>query len=60
MQRSVLQLLDIMTDELRLQGAPEPAVVPLIALRKKSAALDPAWFNLVSSFLSQRASRLRS
>jgi len=60
MQRSVLQLIDIMTDELRLQGAPEPAVLPLSSLRKKTAALDSSFFNLTSNYRMATESALQA
>ena len=50
MQRSQVQLLSTMVDELRFAGAPRAAVAPLSALRSEVSKRDPSYFNDAENF----------
>ena len=50
MQRSQVQLLSTMVEELRFAGAPRPALAPLEALRSELSKRDPSYFNDAENF----------
>ena len=45
MRDSHLQLLDLLTDNLRFAGIPPPALQPLLNLKVHAEQRDPTWFN---------------
>ena len=50
MQRSQVQLLSTMVDELAFAGAPRPALAPLTSLRSELSKRDPSYFNNAENF----------
>ena len=50
MQRSQVQLLGNMVDELAFAGAPKPALAPIAALRSELSKRDPSYFNDAENF----------
>lgn len=52
MQRSQVQLLNTMIDDLRFGGAPQPALAPLDALRSELSKRDASFFNEADNFLA--------
>ena len=50
MQRSQVQLLSTMVEELAFAGAPRPALAPLTALRSELSKRDPSYFNDAENF----------
>ena len=50
LQRSHVQLLDIMLDDFRRVGVPLSALAPLEAVRRIAEQREPSWFNRASSF----------
>ena len=58
MQRSQVQLLSTMIDELAFAGAPRPALAPLTALRSELSKRDPSHFNDAETFKAATAKAL--
>jgi hypothetical protein len=51
MQRSHVQLLELLTDSLRFAGVPARFMQSLTALRAVAEERGPAWFNSTSNYL---------
>ena len=58
MQRSQVQLLSTMVEELAFAGAPRPALAPLTALRSELSKRDPSYFNDAENFKDSTAEAL--
>ena len=58
MQRSQVQLLSTMVEELTFAGAPLPALAPLTALRSELSKRDPSYFNDAENFKDSTAEAL--
>jgi ankyrin repeat protein len=52
MQRSHLQLLDMLSDGLRFAGVPARAMQSLTALKSSAEQREPAWFNFTTNYLN--------
>ena len=50
MQRSHLQLLDMLTSDLRFAGIPADALVPLTSLRSETQQREASWFNSTNNY----------
>ena len=59
MQGSHLQLLDLLTDELRFAGVPYVAMKPLDDLKPFMEERDPQWFNSAANYLNATERALR-
>lgn len=58
MQRSQVQLLSTMIDDLKFVGAPITALAPLEALQSETSKRDPSFFNDAENFQQATISAL--
>lgn len=60
MKYSHIALVDLMIDELRAAGAPEPSLLPLNSLRTERLDQEPKDFNAVDSFVNYTKTAMRA